>query len=69
MKSKIKILLGLIVILSLLLTACNNDNSNEEVNSVCTMDYNPVCGNDAKTYSNGCNACASNVTYYFEGEC
>jgi hypothetical protein len=41
---------------------------------MCTMDYNPVCGNlsDAtfKTYSNGCNACSdSKVISYSQGEC
>jgi hypothetical protein len=41
---------------------------------MCTMDYNPVCGNLAdgtvKTYSNGCNACSDpSVTSYNLLEC
>ena len=41
---------------------------------MCTMDYNPVCGNlpdgSFKTYSNGCNACSDlKVVSYFHGEC
>ncbi len=41
---------------------------------MCTMDYNPVCGNLSdgtfKTYSNGCNACSDpKVASYSQGEC
>ena len=41
---------------------------------MCTMDYNPVCGNlsegSFKTYSNGCNACSDPmVTSYSQGDC
>lgn len=41
---------------------------------VCTMEYNPVCGQLAaggsKTYSSPCNACADDtVSGYLAGEC
>lgn len=37
---------------------------------VCTMEYNPVCGDDKITYGNACSACASkNIDYYTMGEC
>ena len=41
---------------------------------VCTMDYNPVCGEKKdgshKTYSNGCTACSDHkVIGYVDGEC
>ena len=41
---------------------------------ICTMDYNPVCGQlmsgETKTYSNGCSACTDqNVVGYKAGEC
>lgn len=37
---------------------------------ICTLDYNPVCGDNMKTYGNACSACASGeIDSYVEGEC
>lgn len=35
----------------------------------CTMDYNPVCGCNQKTYSNVCAAEANGVTSWSKGAC
>jgi hypothetical protein len=40
-----------------------------EQRRMCTMDYNPVCGCDGKTYGNACTAAASGVSINYKGEC
>jgi len=49
--------------------AADRTGSCEPVPSVCTQDFNPVCGCDGQTYANACAANAASVSVASTGEC
>jgi hypothetical protein len=69
----------LLISILFVLSACGNkvkqtepDNSCVEVikeDCVCTLEYNPVCGCNNKTYGNACAAECHGITSYRLGEC
>jgi hypothetical protein len=48
---------------------CDGDGTCKTRPEICTHNWDPVCGCDDKTYSNGCSAAAKGVNVAAKGEC
>ncbi len=70
-----KFLFVLIIMVSI--QSCGNKDKalnsdcieNLKEDCMCTMDYNPVCGCNGKTYGNACSAECHGIFNYTQGEC
>ncbi|MBK7358170.1 MAG: hypothetical protein IPI45_11450 [Saprospiraceae bacterium] len=71
MKNISNILSGLLIFCIFSSCSKNAPQCKEQIKAdcICTMDYNPVCGCNLKTYPNACSAQCSGIYEFKAGKC
>lgn len=66
------LLITVLAILGSVLNSCKKSSTcveNIKSDCFCTMENDPVCGCNNKTYGNACGAECAGITEYTKGEC
>lgn len=72
MKFKMYFLLIVLISLFFIITGCGKEAEcieQAKPNCICTMQYDPVCGCNDKTYGNTCMADCAGIVNYTKGKC
>ena len=64
-------IVNFIFLLAVFFCSCSKNKCTEIIkpSCICTLQYDPVCGCNNKTYGNACEAECHGITEYVKGEC